>query len=60
MNQTQVLRKMGGLKRLKQAFKLSDFTLEMARKNIREKLGKKASSKRVTLELNKRLSWDKY
>lgn len=60
MNQTQILRKMGGIRRLDQAFKMSDFTLELTKKNIREKLGKKANSKRVATELSKRLAWNKY
>ena len=46
---------MSGIKRLEQAFKLSDFTLEMAKKNILEGLRKKIDSKRVSRELNKRL-----
>ena len=61
MNQLQILRKMSGLRRLEQAFRMSDFTLELAKKNILEKLGKKASPKRIAQELNKRLSvWNKY
>jgi len=61
MNQLQTLRKMSGVRRLEQAFKLSDFTLELAKKNIQESLGKKAYPKRAAIELNKRLSaWNKY
>lgn len=60
MNQSQILRKMSGVERLEQAFKMSDFTLELAKKNIREGLGKKANPKRVALELSKRLQWNKY
>ena len=56
MNQLQILRKMSGLRRLEQAFRMSDFTLELAKKNIVEGIGKKASPKRVAAELNKRLS----
>ena len=56
MNQLQILRKMTGVQRLEQAFKMSDFTLELAKKNIVEGIGKKASPKRVAAELNKRLS----
>jgi hypothetical protein len=60
-NQTHALKKMSGLQRLDQAFKMSDFTLELAKKNIVEKLGKKADPKRVAKELNRRLSlWNKY
>ncbi|OGK14232.1 hypothetical protein A3C98_00575 [Candidatus Roizmanbacteria bacterium RIFCSPHIGHO2_02_FULL_37_15] len=55
MNQLQILRKMTGVKRLEQAFKMSDFTLELAKQNIRESLGKKANPKRIAQELNKRL-----
>ena len=60
IDQLQILRKMGGVKRLEQAFRMSDFTLEMAKKNILEKLGEKANPKRIAKELNKRLSWNKY
>ena len=60
MNQLQILRKMSGIKRLEQAFRMSDFTLELAKMNIREQLDKKVSPKRITKELNKRLSWNKY
>ena len=60
MNQSQLLRKLSGIQRLEQAFKISDFTLELAKMNIREQLDKKVSPKRITKELNKRLSWNKY
>ena len=56
MNQLQILRKMSGAKRLEQAFRLSDFMLELTKKNIIETLGKKANPKRIAQELNKRLS----
>ena len=60
MNQSQLLRKLSGIQRLEQAFKISDFTLELAKMNICEQLDKKVSPKRITKELNKRLSWNKY
>ena len=60
MNQSQLLRKLSGIQRLEQAFKISDFPLELAKMNIREQLDKKVSPKRITKELNKRLSWNKY
>ncbi|MBU1326616.1 hypothetical protein KKB64_05350 [Patescibacteria group bacterium] len=34
MNQTQVLKKLGGEKRLEQAFKLSSFVRELSLRNI--------------------------
>ncbi len=55
MDQQQSLQKMGGLKRLEQAFKLSDFTLELAKKNIIDIRKNKIFSKKVLRELNKRL-----
>lgn len=60
MNQSMLLRKMTGVQRLEQAFKISDFTLEMAKINIQEGLGKKANPKIIALELSKRLQWNKY
>ncbi len=57
MNQIQVLRKMTGEQRLKQALILSDFTRELAVKNIKENLGKDATKIEIQRELKKRL-WE--
>lgn len=55
VNQAQILRKMTGEARLEQAFYLSDLTRELAMADIREKLGKKASSEAVLKKLRERL-----
>lgn len=55
MNQTRILRKMTGEARIEQACHLSDLTRELARANIREELGKKASSETVFKKLRGRL-----
>lgn len=55
MRQSQILKKMSGIKRLEQSFLLSDFVLEIAKKNIRENLGTKTTTKRINSELAKRL-----
>jgi len=45
IDKVQILRKMSGLQRLEQAFKMSDFTLELAKKNILKNLEKKLPQK---------------
>jgi len=55
MNQLQSLQKMGGIKRLEQAFKLSDFTLELAKRNIIDSRKNKNDSEKILRELNRRL-----
>lgn len=57
MNQVQVLQKLSGEQRLKQALILSDFVRELAIKNIKKELGKKATPKKIQKELHRRL-WE--
>lgn len=53
MDQTTLLRRMSGLARLEQAFKLSDFVRELSLKNIR--LGRKLTKTQVIQELWERI-----
>ncbi len=55
MDQTMLLRKLTGEQRLEQAFKLSDFVRELARKNIRK--GKKLTKHQELEALKKRLQY---
>lgn len=55
MNQAILLRKLTGKQRLEQAFKLSDFVRELARKNITK--DKKLHKHQELNELKKRLRY---
>lgn len=56
MDQQQILQNLSGEKRLEQALLLSDFVRELAIKNIRTQLGRKASKKKIMEKLKERLS----
>jgi len=55
MNQLTLLCKLTGNQRLEQSFALSDFTLELARKNVRENLNKRTSRIEILKKLKQRL-----
>lgn len=55
VNQITILRKMTELARLQQAFRLSDFTRELARQNIIDNFQGKISHEKVDRALQKRL-----
>ncbi len=54
MNQTNLLRRLSGRKRLEQAFKFSDFVRELALKNIQTEM--KIFRRLAVKELMKRMS----
>lgn len=57
MNQSQILQKMTGEQRLKQAIQLSELTRDLSMANIKEQLGRKASKKTILRKLQERLDY---
>ena len=55
MDQANILKQMSGIKRMEQAFLMSEFVLDLARQNIQKNLGKNASKKDIQKEFQKRL-----
>lgn len=55
MNQARVLRKLTGEERLEQAFMLSEFVRELAVSDIKERLGPRATKKKIAAALRRRL-----
>ena len=56
MNQVAILRNMTGVKRLEQAFLLSDFVRELALKNISQHSSRKLSKKELMQKLRERIN----
>jgi hypothetical protein len=55
MDQAKALRKLTGEERLEQEFMLSEFVRELAVSDIKERLGRRATKKEISLALRRRL-----